>query len=79
MGLRKLIPMERNPGLEAALSRRRAITEIAEALGVSRAAVSQWRQVPLRHLEAVAKLTGISKRKLRPDLYPPRCTRQAAE
>ena len=55
-----------------------AVTEIAVTLGVSRAAVSQWRRVPERHLTTVARITGISKRVLRPDLYPIR-PRQAAE
>lgn len=38
-------------------------------LGVSRSAVSQWRQVPLRHLREVSQITGIPRRELRPDLY----------
>lgn len=38
-------------------------------LGVSRSAVSQWRQVPLRHLREISQITGIPRCKLRPDLY----------
>ena len=64
--------MARDPILELALRRRLAVTEIADAIGISRAAVSQWRRVPERHLAAVAKITRISKRRLRPDLYPER-------
>ena len=56
-----------------------AVTEIAEALGVSRAAVSQWRRVPEKHLTTVARMTGISRRVLRPDLYPATRPRLAAE
>jgi pyruvate kinase len=66
--------MERDAVLELALSERLAVTRIAAAVGVTRAAVSQWRRVPERHLGAVARITGISRRRLRPDLYdgPPR-------
>ena len=78
MAPRPLQPGERDPALALALRTRMAVTEIAEALGVSRAAVSQWRRVPEKHLTTVARMTGISRRVLRPDLYPIR-PRQAAE
>ena len=70
--------MEREPVLGEVLRRRMAVTEIAAATGLSRAAVSQWKRVPERHLAIVAKLTRISKRRLRPDLYLVR-EREAAE
>jgi hypothetical protein len=56
--------------LEEALSKREMSAQIAEALGITRAAVSQWRRVPERHLVVVARVTGIPKRRLRPDLCP---------
>lgn len=59
--------MERDPILEKLLSVRLAGTRIAEAAGISTAAVSQWRRVPVRHLDAVAKVTGIPASDLRPD------------
>jgi pyruvate kinase len=77
MAPRPIHRLERDAALERALRTRMAVTEIAEALGVSRAAVSQWRRVPEKHLAAVARITGISKRQLRPDLFPARC--EAAE
>lgn len=50
-----------------------AITGTAAALGVmlgiSRSAVSQWQKIPLRYLRDVAEITGIPRRRLRPDLY----------
>ena len=64
--------MVRDPMLEQALNTRMAVTQIAETIGISRAAVSQWRRVPEKHLAAVARITRISKRRLRPDLYPER-------
>lgn len=42
---------------------------LAEWLGVSKQAVSNWDKVPLRHLKFISEQTGISRRKLRPDLY----------
>lgn len=72
--------MERDGVLEQALSQRRAVTRIAEAVGISRAAVSQWQRVPERHVDAVARVTGIPPWQLRPDLYRrTRQTRMAAE
>jgi len=68
--------MGREPVLAEALSTRMAVTRIAAAVGISRAAVSQWRRVPEKHVAIVARITRISKRRLRPDLY---ATRQAAE
>jgi pyruvate kinase len=62
--------MERDAILEQAFRTRMVVTQIAEALGITRAAVSQWRRVPERHLVVVARVTGIPKRRLRPDLCP---------
>lgn len=58
----------RDPILEEALSRRGAVKMIADRLGISIAAVSQWRRVPRGRLEAVAEITGIPAEQLRPDL-----------
>jgi DNA-binding transcriptional regulator YdaS (Cro superfamily) len=44
-------------------------SRLAEILGVTRAAVSFWKVVPLRHLKTINQLTGISRKRLRPDLY----------
>jgi len=43
--------------------------EVARRLGVTRAAVQKWHQVPIRHLQAVSEMTGIPRQNLRPDLY----------
>lgn len=42
---------------------------IAERCQISTAAVSQWRRVPKKHLEAVAAISGKSAADLRPDLF----------
>lgn len=41
---------------------------LAKALGLSKAAVSKWRQVPEDRLDEVAALLNISRSTLRPDL-----------
>jgi len=46
-----------------------AKTRIAEEIGQTRAAVSQWKIVPLKHIIPVERLSGISRRELRPDMF----------
>jgi hypothetical protein len=43
----------------------------AEALGVTRAAVSAWRfrGVPVKHLDKVRQLTNLPLHEIRPDLF----------
>lgn len=55
----------RDPGLEALLSQRGAVTRIAQALGISTAAVSQWRRVPEERVEEVARTMGVDPAGLR--------------
>lgn len=43
---------------------------IADPLGITMQAVSQWDEVPPRRVLAVERVTGISRHELRPDLYP---------
>ena len=42
---------------------------LARALGISRSTVAGWLQVPTRHTPAVARLTGLSMSRLRPDVF----------
>lgn len=44
-------------------------SKLAEYLGVSRSAVHQWQNIPLRYLKEISEVTGIPRSKLRPDLY----------
>ena len=46
--------------------------ELAKQLGITRAAVWQWKQVPANRVIAVEAITRIPREKLRPDLYPPK-------
>ena len=42
---------------------------LARELGISRVAVWRWAMVPERHVPTVARLTGISPHRIRPDIY----------
>ncbi|MBB5689101.1 pyruvate kinase [Roseomonas alkaliterrae] len=61
----------RDPILEEIFARRGAITRIATELGISTAAVSQWRRVPDERVLDVARILGMDPKALRPDLASP--------
>ncbi len=58
----------RDPALEALLAQRGAVTRIATALGISTAAVSQWKRVPDDRVEEVAHALGVPPEQVRTDL-----------
>ena len=58
----------RDPSLEALLSQRGAVTRIATALGISTAAVSQWKRVPDDRVAEVARALNLPPEAVRPDL-----------
>lgn len=43
--------------------------KLAQALGVTHAAIPQWREVPADKLVSVERATGIKRQVLRPDLF----------
>lgn len=45
------------------------LAEIARQCKITRSAVSQWDQVPAKHVLTVESVTGISRHVLRPDIY----------
>ena len=45
------------------------VTRLAEELGTSKQAVSQWYVVPLARVWDVEKVTGIPHQELRPDFF----------
>jgi pyruvate kinase len=55
----------RDPALEALLARRGAVTQIAQALGISTAAVSQWKRVPEERVAEVATALGVAPEAVR--------------
>ena len=51
------------------LTRTGGPAKLSRLLGISSTAVTQWKEVPARHLPRIEAHTGISGRELRPDLY----------
>jgi DNA-binding transcriptional regulator YdaS (Cro superfamily) len=45
---------------------------VAEALGIERSAVSQWKRVPVKRVLELEKATAgkVSRHVMRPDVYP---------
>ena len=64
----------RDPSLEALLAQRGAVTRIATALGISTAAVSQWKRVPDDRVAEVARALNLPTEQVRPDLGPQAAT-----
>ena len=59
-----------NDPLEEAARKFGGRSKLAAALGISPQAVYKWQQVPPMRVIAVERLTGVSRHRLRPDLYP---------
>jgi DNA-binding transcriptional regulator YdaS (Cro superfamily) len=45
--------------------------KLARQLGIATAAVHQWQRVPYKRVLDVERITGISRHRLRPDIYGP--------
>jgi transcriptional regulator with XRE-family HTH domain len=50
--------------------------KVAQACGVSRAAVYQWRRVPPAWVQTVAPIVGLTPEEIRPDIFKPRRAKQ---
>lgn len=64
------IGLMRDEILEEVFERRTAY-KLALDLGLTSQAVYQWRRVPAERALEVERLTGISRHKLRPDVFGP--------
>ncbi len=62
--------LESLKGLDRLRAIRGMAARVARGLGVSQAAVSKWPEVPAERVLTVARITGIPRGELRPDLYP---------
>ena len=55
--------------MKEAITRAGGTSALARALGISQAAISQWRQVPYSRVLTVEQITGVPRYELRPDIY----------
>jgi DNA-binding transcriptional regulator YdaS (Cro superfamily) len=71
---------DRDEALQRAINELGGVKQLAEAIGVSGPAISQWGRVPSERVIAVERATGgkVSRQELRPDLYPLERRRGAA-
>ena len=56
-------------GMQLIRAQRGLLSEVARALGLTRAAVVKWAEVPADRLVEIERITGIPREALRPDLY----------
>ena len=61
--------MAKTPALLKALTVAGSATALADKIGITRAAVSQWKQVPAERVLEVERLTGVPRYELRPDIF----------
>ncbi len=61
--------LDRDPSLLEIFRRYGNAARLAEALGVSKQAVSSWEMLPVKWVRVVSQATGIHPYRIRPDLY----------
>lgn len=61
---------EASDALQRAIKNVGGLVGLAEPLGVSIQAISQWDEVPPLRVLAVERISGVPRSELRPDLYP---------
>ena len=57
---------DRNPATQRVLNLLGGGYEVANVLGISAAAVSQWDRIPRRHVQKLSELTGLPPDQVRP-------------
>lgn len=57
--------------LQSAIDLAGGPTAVSVALGISHQAVLQWEKCPPLRVLEVERLSGVSRHRLRPDIYPP--------
>lgn len=64
--------MAKNKALREAIRQAGGVRALARELGtVSHQAISRWERVPAERVLAVERITGVSRYRLRPDVYGP--------
>lgn len=56
-------------GIAAAVKAAGGLRALARLLGITHQAILQWEKVPAERVIKIEKLTGITRERLRPDLY----------
>lgn len=56
-------------GMALIRAKRGMLAKVAHGLGITRAAVVKWPKVPAERVVDVARITGIPREQLRPDLF----------
>lgn len=51
---------------------------LAKELGITREAVYQWPECPVRRVLDVERISGVPRHELRPDIYPPPSKKEAS-
>jgi TorA maturation chaperone TorD/DNA-binding transcriptional regulator YdaS (Cro superfamily) len=59
----------RDEGLDRAIGAAGGVAQLARKIGISQPSVSNWNKVPAQRVVAVEAATGVSRARLRPDLY----------
>lgn len=62
---------DKNAALVRALEAAGGPAKLADAVGITVQAISQWDEVPPLRVLAVERASGVPRHELRPDLYPP--------
>lgn len=71
--------MERDECLDRLFQIRGSVKRVAEGLGISTAAVSQWKRVPRERVTQVAEILEVPASELRPDLTADAAPAQSAK
>jgi DNA-binding transcriptional regulator YdaS (Cro superfamily) len=61
---------DKNAALRRAIEAAGGLAKLAEPLGITVQAISQWDEVPPLRVLAVERVSGVPRSELRPDLYP---------
>lgn len=69
MGLFGRMSKRRDPIIKEAVRAHGSIASLSEAMGLTYQAIWKWRRIPAERVREVESLTGISRKRLRPDLY----------
>ena len=72
VGIAYPFPMDEQAVLTEAVRAAGGTAALARAIGTTPQAISQWRRVPAARVIEVEAVSGVSRERLRPDLYPGR-------